>query len=437
VWRLLAIGVFILLGSCDSTPLPEGDTGTDPPTIDPLATSLQPDEVGPALTQLAGALAANDEARTQALLALEGPSVSGEDASLDLALRNLTARGFEVAWLASLLTLAAEQKPSSEATAAGSALRDLADSILREVLAVSRIRSDLEEQALTLNQARSALVETFEQLRQAGEEDVVVLLPEDIAEPTLSLARSTPTTNPFAERTAGFVTVASALDQQTTAEIISGEDVAIPRVEIAALSRLALLSGRGSEPPTSPFGSYVLEVPVADEFVYSLSGRETVGVLPDQEQPVVAFDVDANGSVGATILDVESAEGDLQVRSSSRSVLGQDEIRQPAFGRPDASLSAGFGAYQLTVEVPFINPVNAPFRVTCLVPVFGARTTMTLASREAEGQLRASGRIVLAPQQIETLAEEPQVVCAGSYGTVETGQIVIPPELVPETVVDD
>ncbi|HET9201417.1 MAG TPA: hypothetical protein VFO84_10660 [Dehalococcoidia bacterium] len=438
MWRLLAGATFSLIClACDSTPLPGDDQSDQPAAIDPLSTSLDPSQMPVALTQLTGALASNNDARTQLLRALESPGVTLNDESLALALRNLTARGFEVAWLASLLTLAADEESSSEATAASAALRTLAISVLHEVLSTSSVRNGLDEGTMTLNQARSVLVEAFGSLRPAGEDDRVLLLPEDVAEPTLSLARSTPTTTLLPERTAGFTTVASAVEQATTAEIISGEDVSATRTELAALSRLALLTGRGSEPPSSPFGSYVLNVPVAEQLVYSLSGRETVGVLPSQEQPIVSLDIDDDGSVGATILDVESEGGDLQVRSSTRSVLGQERIRQPAFGRPDASLSSGFGIYQLAVEVPFINPVNAPFRVTCLVPSLGARITVTLASREAQGQLRASGRIVLAPQQVAMLASEAQVVCAGSYGTVETGQIAIPPELVPQSVADD
>jgi hypothetical protein len=437
VWRVLAAGVLLFLGvSCGSTPLPGGEEG-EAATVDPLSTSLDPDEVGLALTQLTEALSATSDARGQVLTALQSPSVSLDDESLLLALRSLTAKEFEVAWLASLLTLAAEEAPSSEARTAGSALRALAISVLQEVLAVSAVRTELADSTITLNQARSALVAAFGPLRPAGEDDLVVLLPEDVAEPTLSLARASATTSLFAERTAGFTTVATALEQATTAEIIAQQDVPISSVEVAALSRLALLAGRGSDPPSSPFGSYVLTIPVAERIVYSLSERETVGVVPEQTQPIVALDIDQEGAVGATILDVESEEGDLRVRSSSRSVFGQNETRQPAFGRPNATLNTGFGIYQLAIEIPFISPVNAPFRVTCLVPSLGARVTMTLASREAQGQLRASGRVVLAPQQVTILAAEAQVVCAGSYGTVESGQIAIPPELVPEPAADD
>jgi hypothetical protein len=430
---LLFIAVLLLALSCEGTPLPGDEDDEDTPeTIDPLATSLEDDEVGIALQQLAVSLTTITDSRELVLEALQSPSVELDERSLNSAFRSLTANEFEIGWLAYLLTLATAEEEPAEAAVAEASLRSLATSAFSEAVAVNDIRSDLALGAVTLNQARSALTSTFDALRPTGEDDLVVLLPEDVPEPVISLTRAGPDSQFLAEHSAGFTTVASAVEQATTAEILAGEDVSSARVELAALNRLALLSGRGSDPPTSPFGSYVLPISSPSQIVYGLSGRQTVGVIPEADLPVVALDAGEEGAIGVTVLDVEGERGDLQVRSSTRSILTGHEPHEPAFGRPNASLQSGFGLYQLLVEVPFVNPASTPFHVTCVVPSLGARITMTAASQRAEGDLRASGRLVLAPTQLAALAEESQIVCAGSHGTVESGRIAIPVELVPD-----
>ena len=429
---LLITSVAFLILACEGTPLPGDEDDEAPVVIDPLSSSLEPSEVGIALRQLTAVLGARTDAQTQLLGALQSPSVQLNGESVTAAFLAVTGNEFEIGWLAFLLALATEREgATSETTAAAGALRALSISAYSEALAVSAVRGELEDSTVSLNQARSTLVDLFGGLRLPGEADAVVLLPEDVANPSLSLARlgSNPTLLP--ENTAGFASVASAVNQSTTAEIMSRQDVSISRVQIAALAKLALLTGRGSEPPSSPFGRYVLTVPVPDLLIYSLQGRETVGVIRESDLPLVALDVADDGAVGVTLLDVETDRDDLRVRSSGRSEVGQSDFEQPGFGRPSASLQSGFGRYQLLVELPFVNPANAPFRITCAVPSLGARVTMTLASRSAQGQLRASGRLVLAPALLGDLAQEPQVVCVGAYGNVETGRISIPRELIP------
>ncbi|HEX5939174.1 MAG TPA: hypothetical protein VFZ12_02350 [Dehalococcoidia bacterium] len=433
--RRLALVVLVatITAACEGTPLPGDDDPDDAAaTIEPLATSLEAGEAGVALDQLVSELAMVPEVRGELLRALESPDIELDDESVDAAFRNVAANQFETGWLAFLLTLTAEHESSAAAAAASASLRSLAISVFHEALLVSEVQTGLADGTITLNQARSALSTAFAPLRAAGEDDDVVLLPEEVPAPTLSLSRRATSPALLAERTAAFTTTAAAADQVTTASIAAGQDVPANRLEIAALLRLALLTGRSSDPPSSAFGRYVLSVGAPEQLVYSLAGRQTIGVAVGAAVPVVSFDVADDGSLGVTVLDVETEQGDLEVRSSSRSTIGDEEVSQPAFGRPEASIQSGFGVYQMVVSVPFVNPANAPFRVTCMVPSLGGRVTMTLASRRAQGDLRASGRLNLAPAQIAELEQDSQLVCAGSYGTVETGRIGIPPELLPE-----
>ncbi|MEX2236574.1 MAG: hypothetical protein WEB00_03425 [Dehalococcoidia bacterium] len=421
----------LLLAACSGTSLPGGDNGESADTpIDSEARSLLPGEVGPAVRQLTSALAELQSRRRELLLAFEADSAESSTPAADGAFRAVISREFEVARLAALLQLSSQANLRGElGETATAAFGGLALAALIEALGVNDIRGRLDLGQLTVGQAGEDLATGFERLAPpAG--DSIALLPPDGTELTLGLAFAGTEPVTVSEEVALFADVIAAQQPATLESILAGQDVEPEQVDIRARTLVALLGSAGTTAPASPFGAYSMSVTVPEEMIYSLSAQSTVGVLNQRDATILVLQAEEGGVARLGSYQVVTATGLPALDLVGEAALDGVTTNLPSIGRPLAGLVQARSRYVVELAMQFVDPAGLTLTATCLVPAVGAR--ITLVGEEADlGAFAGLAELTLAASQLEALAEFPQVLCVDSYGTLETGRVGVPPELLP------
>ena len=227
-----------------------------------------------------------------------------------------------------------------------------------------------------------------------------------------------------ADPAAGFEDTVEAASAETLEAIESGEDTGMTLIQLAARWQLGLLHDARGEPPASPFGDYAFSV-AARPLVFTPVGRESVSAQSGTEWMVTLRET--GGEVAATAWSPPWAPESLRPEPQSL----EPGTANGSTGRPYVQLTGAAPRYQALFSVGFVSQDGGAVEASCTIPVVGARVPLDSSVGQTGGQLSSSTDLLLAPTQLQALAQRPQVVCLDSSGALQVSQIDLPAGLVP------